>query len=127
MRRGTTRGERRRQLEQLAAEGDESARQDLFTEFGFCPSTGRGNQDAGDSPHEVFDTRVKAGGGASANGWVRVAASLRDDGIAVLLALFDGEVWTGYLDGGTWRYASDDVIEGVAVTHWMDFPEPPHA
>lgn len=42
----------------------------------------------------------------------------------VLVHLADGEVWTGYLDGDTWRYVSADRIE-AEVLHWADFPNPP--
>lgn len=56
--------------------------------------------------------------------WTAVAEKLPDADITVLLALDDGEVWPGYLDGNTWRYVTADPL-GSRVTHWMDFPEPP--
>lgn len=42
----------------------------------------------------------------------------------VLVHLEDGEVWTGFLDGTTWRFVSGDSIDGE-VLHWADFPAPP--
>lgn len=60
------------------------------------------------------------------NDWTPIADSLPDDNICVLIALADGEVWTGFIDAGEWRYVSADLIEGT-VTHWMDFPAPPVA
>ncbi len=59
-----------------------------------------------------------------ADPWTAVAARLPDADLTVLLALDDGEVWPGYLDGDTWRYVTADPL-GSRVTHWMDFPEPP--
>ena len=59
-------------------------------------------------------------------GWASSKESLPDEDQCVLVATEDGEVWTGYLDGGEWYYASADRI-GVEVTHWMDFPLPPGA
>jgi hypothetical protein len=56
--------------------------------------------------------------------WIATATQLPDDETAVLIALADGEVWTGYVMAGEWFYQSDDPI-GVEVTHWMDFPAPP--
>jgi hypothetical protein len=56
--------------------------------------------------------------------WKRCADELPDDDMTVLLALADGEVWTGFRDAGKWRYVSADLIE-IEVTDWMDFPAPP--
>lgn len=56
--------------------------------------------------------------------WISVADRLPDDDLTVLIALADGEVWTGFMDAGDWRYVSADLV-GIEVTHWMDFPEPP--
>jgi hypothetical protein len=42
----------------------------------------------------------------------------------VLVHMEDGEVWTGFLDGDTWRFVSGDRIE-ARVLHWAHFPEPP--
>lgn len=59
--------------------------------------------------------------------WIPVSKSLPDDDQTVLLAMDDGEVWTGYHDADRWFYVSGDPISGRApVTHWMEFPEPPH-
>ena len=56
--------------------------------------------------------------------WVDAAVELPDDDMAVLVALDDGEVWTGFRDAGQWRYVSADLIE-AGVTHWAEFPAPP--
>ena len=56
--------------------------------------------------------------------WVDVAEELPDADQTVLLHLEDGEVWTGFLDGITWRFVSADKIES-AVLHWAAFPQPP--
>ena len=58
--------------------------------------------------------------------WVDAQDKLPDDDMTVLVAIDDGEVWTGFMDGGFWRYVSADVIEGT-VKHWAEFPEPPNA
>lgn len=58
--------------------------------------------------------------------WVATADRMPDDDLAVLIALEDGEVWTGFHDGDDgWRYVSADPV-GQEVRYWMDFPEPPH-
>jgi hypothetical protein len=57
--------------------------------------------------------------------WIAVEDQLPDDELTVLIALSDGEVWTGYHDDDQWRYVSADLVEAGKVTHWMDFPEPP--
>ena len=56
--------------------------------------------------------------------WVPVATKLPDDDQCVLIALDDGEVWTGFMDGDGWRYVTGDPM-AAKVTHWMDLPEPP--
>lgn len=56
--------------------------------------------------------------------WNSVARSLPDEDMTVLLALADGEVWTGFLDAGQWRYVSADPIQ-EAVLFWAEFPAPP--
>lgn len=56
--------------------------------------------------------------------WIACSESMPDDDTSVLIAMADGEVWVGFHDDGQWRYASADPC-GVAVTHWMDFPDPP--
>jgi len=55
---------------------------------------------------------------------VDATVELPDEDITVLVALADGEVWTGFRDAGEWRYVSADLIE-ARVTHWAEFPEPP--
>lgn len=60
--------------------------------------------------------------------WIDAARKLPDDELVVLVALSDGEVWTGFHDAGEWRYASADPVdqgEGTIVTHWAEFPAPP--
>lgn len=56
------------------------------------------------------------------NEWINVSDSLPDDEITVLVELDDGEVWTGYLDNGIWRYVSADLIS-AKVTGWQHLPE----
>jgi Protein of unknown function (DUF551) len=56
--------------------------------------------------------------------WIDASQDLPDEEMTVLLALEDGEVWTGFLDAGIWRYVSADTI-AAKVTHWAEFPEPP--
>jgi hypothetical protein len=57
--------------------------------------------------------------------WTAVTECLPDDDQCVLIALSDGEVWTGFHDGDAgWRFVSADLV-GDPVTHWMPFPEPP--
>jgi len=56
--------------------------------------------------------------------WKRTADEVPDDDMTVLVALSDGEVWTGYCDAGWWRYVSGDRIE-PKVVFWAEFPEPP--
>jgi hypothetical protein len=59
--------------------------------------------------------------------WIATTERLPDDDQTVLIAMDDGEVWTGYMDGGQWRYVSDFPIIFASITHWMEFPEPPNA
>lgn len=56
--------------------------------------------------------------------WVDASKHLPDDDMTVLVALEEGEVWTGFMDAGIWRYVSADEI-AEAVTHWAEFPEAP--
>lgn len=56
--------------------------------------------------------------------WVDTQTELPDDDQTVLIALIDGEVWTGYRDAGQWRYVSGDPIHAT-VTYWAAFPPPP--
>jgi len=56
--------------------------------------------------------------------WVPVDAKLPDDDQTVLIAMDDGEVWTGYMDAGQWLYVSGDPM-AARVTHWMNLPEAP--
>ena len=60
------------------------------------------------------------------NNWISTTTQLPDDDLTVLIALDDGEVWTGFRDGDDWRYVSADLVM-QPVTHWMQFPEPPAA
>lgn len=57
--------------------------------------------------------------------WIAVTERLPDDDELVLVALSDGEVWTGYHDADAWM----DNVTGSAmngqVTHWQSLPEPP--
>lgn len=56
--------------------------------------------------------------------WIASKDSLPDDDITVLIALADGEVWTGFHDAGIWRFVSADAVT-CEVEHWAAFPEPP--
>jgi hypothetical protein len=56
---------------------------------------------------------------------VDARVQLPDDDMTVLLAIDDGEVWTGFMDAGIWRYVSADKIE-AEVMHWAEFPDPPN-
>jgi hypothetical protein len=56
--------------------------------------------------------------------WHDVRLAMPDDELTVLVALEDGEVWTGYMDAGQWRYVSAEAIE-PKVLHWAHFPAPP--
>jgi hypothetical protein len=58
--------------------------------------------------------------------WIDVNENLPDDDVCVLIALDDGEVWTGYMDGDDWLYVSGDPMESE-VTHWMHIPAHPKA
>jgi hypothetical protein len=61
--------------------------------------------------------------------WIPVEASLPDDESTVLMALSDGEVWTGFRDAGDWRFVSAALVDesdGTRVTHWAEFPDPPN-
>ena len=57
--------------------------------------------------------------------WREAASALPDEEMTVLISLSDGEVWTGFVDAGEWRYVSGDRIEGSWVMDWAEFPEPP--
>ena len=62
----------------------------------------------------------------NATDWISVNDNLPDDDVCVLIAMDDGEVWTGYMDGDEWRYVSGDSMESK-VTHWMHVPKHPTA
>ena len=56
--------------------------------------------------------------------WVNAALELPDDEETVLMALADGEIWTGFHDAGQWRFVSGEACE-AEVKWWAHFPEPP--
>ena len=56
--------------------------------------------------------------------WQDANVSLPDDDVTVLIALDDGEVWTGFMDAGEWRYVSGDEM-AAKVTHWQHLPAGP--
>jgi hypothetical protein len=62
--------------------------------------------------------------GIASTWWTPVAKGLPDDDTTVLIALDDGEVWTGYVDGGEWLYVSGDPMS-AKVTHWQHLPARP--
>jgi hypothetical protein len=57
--------------------------------------------------------------------WIPVSQSLPDDDTDVLIHIADGQVWTGFVDAGIWRYVSGGRIQ-TPVLHWAEFPEPPN-
>ena len=61
----------------------------------------------------------------SAVEWVSVESRLPDDEQTVLIALDDGEVWTGFVEADQWFFVSGDPISRSNVEHWATFPEPP--
>lgn len=54
-----------------------------------------------------------------------VAKGLPDDELLVLVGLSHDEVWPGFQDGETWRYADATPIESSTVTHWTNLPPAP--
>jgi hypothetical protein len=61
--------------------------------------------------------------------WKDAKEELPDEDLTVLMALSDGEVWTGFLDAGEWRFVSADPVDqgdGTCVTHWADLPPHPN-
>jgi hypothetical protein len=61
---------------------------------------------------------------AAAIQWIDASKQLPDPAATVLLALPDGEVWTGFHIDGEWRFVSADLIESPPL-YWAAFPEPP--
>jgi len=57
--------------------------------------------------------------------WTPVAKQLPDDGLLVVIALNDDDVWTGFRDGEIWRYADGMPVINERVTDWMRMPSPP--
>lgn len=56
--------------------------------------------------------------------WVSSTDELPDADETVILAIEDGEVTTGFLDGKTWRDFSAERLPDAPV-FWARFPEPP--
>jgi hypothetical protein len=59
--------------------------------------------------------------------WIDANEELPDDEETVLIALDDGEVWTGYHSEGRWWYVCADPIDSARITHWLPFPPAPEA
>lgn len=57
--------------------------------------------------------------------WTPVETQLPDDGLLVVIALNDDDVWTGFRDGEIWRYADGMPVTNERVTDWMRMPTPP--
>jgi ParB-like chromosome segregation protein Spo0J len=57
--------------------------------------------------------------------WIPVASQLPDADLTVLFALSEGEVWLGYLDGDTWRYADAMPVALERVAYWTNVPAAP--
>ena len=77
-------------------------------------------------PHQL----LKRSGACSTSSilWICASVQLPDDETTVLIALSDGEVWTGYMEAGQWFFVSGDLVDqgsGTRVCCWADFPEPP--
>ena len=62
----------------------------------------------------------------TATQWHSVDDKLPDDDLCVLIALDDGEVWTGFMQGDEWFYVTGDTMESK-VTHWAHVPAHPMA
>ena len=56
--------------------------------------------------------------------WIDARNQLPDEDETVLIAESDGEVSSGFLDEGGWRYTSADRVI-AEVTHWADMPAAP--
>ena len=56
--------------------------------------------------------------------WIDATKELPDADICVLIAMEDGEVWTGFYGEDGWHYVSADPV-GSQVKHWAHFPEAP--
>ena len=56
--------------------------------------------------------------------WLATGDELPDADETVILALEDGEVTTGFLDGETWRDFSAERLQDAPI-FWARFPEPP--
>lgn len=74
---------------------------------------------------ELVEARQQRDKARQATAWIPVSQALPDDDATVLVHMADGEVWTGYLDAGSWRFVSGDRIESP-VLHWRPFPDPPN-
>jgi hypothetical protein len=57
-------------------------------------------------------------------GWIDTENELPDDGEAVIVAMTDGDVWLGFLDGTTWRDVSG-ARTAARVSHWQSLPAHP--
>lgn len=61
--------------------------------------------------------------------WIDASKKLPDDETTVLIALSDGEVWTGFHEDGQWRFVCAELVDqgdGTTVTHWAHIPEHPN-
>ena len=56
--------------------------------------------------------------------WIHVVKELPDDDLTVMIALKDGEVYMGFLDGETWRYM-DGTEPSSPVIAWAHVPAHP--
>lgn len=64
----------------------------------------------------------------AASTWIDPNIEMPDDDITVLIALSDGEVWTGHHIGGEWFYCEGCAVDqdnGTFVEWWAEFPLPP--
>ena len=61
--------------------------------------------------------------------WIDPKAEMPDDETTVLIALSDGEVWTGHHADGMWLFCEGSPVdqgEGTSVEWWAEFPLPPN-
>ena len=54
--------------------------------------------------------------------WIPVEKESPDEGATVFMALANGEVDTGFLHEGFWRYANASLITDTVVTWWAGYP-----
>lgn len=63
----------------------------------------------------------------SGNQWIPCTQGLPDSETTVMTFAPDSNepIWPGYHDGDSWFDVAGQPIDDAAITHWMEFPEPP--